>query len=98
MHIVYRAWRSDTIPSSEPNLRHWDPKHGPNLYDVNTYVVKPMTLAAGGVSYALMKHPEGLDCEVFVSHSWQGGIFHLSSGIRLAWPQLYLGHSMFKGT
>ena len=27
---------------------------------VNTHYVKPVTLAAGGMSYALMKHPEGL--------------------------------------
>lgn len=31
--------------------------------DVNTHVVKPRTRAAGGMSYALMKHPNGLDCE-----------------------------------
>ena len=55
--------------------------------DVNTYVVRPMT--SGGASYALMKHPEGLDCEVFVSHSWHGGIFHLRRGVRLGWPQLH---------
>ena len=86
MTLVHRSWSS--IPSSQPNDLHWDPQHGPNLYDVNTYIVKPMTLAAGGASYALMKHPEGLDCEVFVSHSWQGGIFHLRNGVKRAWPQL----------
>ncbi|CAL1160176.1 unnamed protein product [Cladocopium goreaui] len=79
----------EQIPSSRPNPFHCDPKHGPNLYDVNTYLVKPLTRKAGGQSYALMKHPEGLECEVFVSHSWHGGIFHLQKGVRLAWPQLY---------
>ena len=87
MELVRSSWHK--IPSSQPNPLHLDPKHGPNLYDVNTCVVKPMTLAAGGQSYALMKHPGGLDCEVFVSHSWHGGIFHLQRGVRLAWPQLY---------
>lgn len=56
-------------------------------YQVNDYVVKPMTLAAGGMSYALMKHPQGLDCHVFISHSWHEGIFHLQSNVRSAWPQ-----------
>ncbi len=56
-------------------------------YQVNDYVVKPMTLAAGGMSYALMKHPQGLDCHVFISHAWHEGIFHLQSNIRSAWPQ-----------
>ena len=27
---------------------------------VNVHYIKPVTLAAGGMSYALMKHPEGL--------------------------------------
>ena len=32
-------------------------------YAVNTSLVKPLTLAAGGASYALIKHPEGLKCD-----------------------------------
>ena len=95
VRIVHSAWRSGQIPMSQPNVLHWDPEHGPNLYDVNTCVVKPMTLAAGGASYALMKHPQGLDCEVFVSHSWHGGIFHLRRGIRLAWPRVYRRRNLY---
>ena len=95
VQVVHSAWRSGEIPMSQPNALHWDPAHGPNLYDVNTCVVKPMTLAMGGASYALMKHPQGLDCEVFVSHSWHGGIFHLRRGIRLAWPQLYRRRNLY---
>jgi hypothetical protein len=34
---------------------------------------KPVTLKAGGMSYALMKHPEGLPCDVFISHAWAEG-------------------------
>ena len=30
-------------------------EHGPSLYQVNRHVVKPVTLAAGGMSYALMR-------------------------------------------
>ena len=82
-------WSSHQIPCSAPNPLHLDPRHGPNLYDVNSYVVKPRTLAAGGASYALIKHPDGLQCEVFVSHCWHGGLFHLQRSIRIAWPQLY---------
>ena len=46
---------------------------GPDLYEVNEYFVKPLTRAAGGMSYALMKHPQGLLCEVFISHAWAEG-------------------------
>ena len=35
--------------------------------------MKPVTRAAGGMSYALMKHPQGLLCEVFISHAWAEG-------------------------
>eukprot|EP00434_Breviolum_minutum_P039835 symbB.v1.2.035380.t1/scaffold4749.1/size37708/2 len=92
--MVYEAWCSHRIPnlpihSNQSNSLHEDPKHGPNLYAVNTSLVKPLTLAAGGASYALIKHPEGLKCEVFVSHSWDGGIFHLRRKIHIAWPQLH---------
>ena len=93
---VHRRWESNQIPCSERrNSLHWDLSHGPNLYDVNSYVVKPVTLKAGGASYALMKHPEGLECEVFVSHSWHGGIFHLGRGIHAAWPQLYQRDNLY---
>ena len=82
---VYTLWSSQQIPCSEPNPLHHDSRHGPNLYDVNTHVVKPRTLAAGGASYALIKHPDGLPCEVFVSHCWHGGLFHLKRSVRIAW-------------
>lgn len=63
------------VRSSQPSwdddleLRIW----GPDLYEVNEHFVKPLTSAAGGMSYALMKHPQGLLCEVFISHAWAEG-------------------------
>lgn len=35
--------------------------------------IKPVTLQAGKVSWALMQHPHGLDCDLFISHAWQEG-------------------------
>ena len=35
--------------------------------------IKPVTLQAGKVSWALMQHPDGLDCDLFISHAWQEG-------------------------
>eukprot|EP00434_Breviolum_minutum_P030572 symbB.v1.2.027034.t1/scaffold2746.1/size71737/3 len=89
LDFVKKLWLNGAIPNNRdrPNPVHDDAEHGPNLYQVNDYVVKPMTLAAGGMSYALMKHPQGLDCHVFISHSWHEGIFHLQSNVRSAWPQ-----------
>eukprot|EP00435_Cladocopium_sp_Y103_P016088 s32_g4.t1 len=50
-----------------------DEVSGPNLYEVNERFVKPLTREAGGMSYALMKHPDGLLCQVFISHAWAEG-------------------------
>lgn len=59
---------------------------GPDLYEVNELVVKPQTLAAGGMSYALWLHPSGLACQVFISHAWAEGIFEFGLGVQGAWP------------
>ncbi|CAE7334751.1 unnamed protein product, partial [Symbiodinium pilosum] len=40
------------------------------------------------MSYALMKHPDGLLCQVFISHAWAEGIFELSDLVRRGWPRL----------
>ncbi|CAK9111975.1 Uncharacterized protein SCF082_LOCUS51933 [Durusdinium trenchii] len=68
---------------------------GPNLYQVNDHYVKPLTLAAGGMSYALMKHPEGLLCQVFISHAWAEGIFELGDQVKRAWPRLQLLRNLY---
>ena len=38
-------------------------------------LIKPITLSAGKVSWALMRHPEGLLCDLFITHCWEEGIF-----------------------
>ena len=37
----------------------------------------------------LFEDSSSLTEEVFVSHSWDGGIFHLRRKIHIAWPQLH---------
>ena len=34
-----------------------------------------VTAAAGGMSYALMLHPQGLKADVFITHGWAEGVF-----------------------
>jgi len=85
---VRTAWLAGQIlqRESSPDPLHECSCHGPNLYQVNEYFVKPKTLAAGGMSYALWLHPEGLPCQVFISHAWAEGIFEFGDGVRSAWP------------
>ncbi|CAE7352535.1 unnamed protein product [Symbiodinium natans] len=40
------------------------------------------------MSYALMKHPDGLLCQVFISHAWAEGLFELGDLVWRAWPRL----------
>lgn len=85
---VRTAWLEGEILQRESNLNplHECSCHGPNLYQVNECFVKPKTLVAGGMSYALWLHPEGLPCQVFISHAWAEGIFEFGNGVRSAWP------------
>eukprot|EP00439_Symbiodinium_sp_Y106_P045968 s1777_g5.t2 len=44
------------------------------------------------MSWALMRNPEGLDCDgldcdVFISHAWQEGIFEFLSKVMHSWPR-----------
>eukprot|EP00929_Paragymnodinium_shiwhaense_P100924 TRINITY_DN6361_c0_g3_i1.p1 TRINITY_DN6361_c0_g3~~TRINITY_DN6361_c0_g3_i1.p1 ORF type:complete len:666 (-),score=63.47 TRINITY_DN6361_c0_g3_i1:139-2136(-) len=84
---VRTAWEAGEIPEDpeHPNLYHNDPSIGPNIYAVNEHFIKPRTLEAG-VSWALMKHPEGLPCDAFVTHSWHEGIFEFAEKVQGLWP------------
>eukprot|EP00929_Paragymnodinium_shiwhaense_P100921 TRINITY_DN6361_c0_g1_i2.p1 TRINITY_DN6361_c0_g1~~TRINITY_DN6361_c0_g1_i2.p1 ORF type:complete len:644 (-),score=74.97 TRINITY_DN6361_c0_g1_i2:587-2518(-) len=84
---VRAAWEAGEIPEDpeHPNLYHNDPSIGPNIYAVNEHFIKPRTMEAG-VSWALMKHPEGLPCDAFVTHSWHEGIFEFAEKVQGLWP------------
>ncbi|CAB9530849.1 expressed unknown protein [Seminavis robusta] len=44
------------------------------------------TEAPPNSSWALMKNPSGLDCDLFVCHSWSAGIFEFANHLLKAWP------------
>mmetsp|Transcript_63452 Transcript_63452/g.206104 ORF Transcript_63452/g.206104 Transcript_63452/m.206104 type:complete len:484 (+) Transcript_63452:279-1730(+) len=39
------------------------------------------------MSWALMLHPEGLECDLFVSHCWDEGIYEFIDKVLLSWPR-----------
>lgn len=43
---------------------------GPSVYTVNEHFIKPVTAAAGKMSWGLLKNSAGLECDVFVTHCW----------------------------
>ena len=61
--------------------------YGPSIYTVNEQYIKPVTQQAGKMSWALMRHPDGLDCELFISHAWQEGVFEFLAKVRHSWPR-----------
>ncbi|CAE7450228.1 unnamed protein product [Symbiodinium sp. CCMP2456] len=63
-------------------------KHGPSIYTVTEQHIKPVTALAGKMSWALMRNPNGLDCDLFISHAWQEGIFEFMSKVLHSWPPL----------
>jgi len=62
-------------------------KKGPTIHIVTKHYIKPMTLAAGGMSWALWCNPAGLKCDLFASHCWDEGIFEFIANALLAWPR-----------
>ena len=73
-------WKASEIPNAEPgsaywNIHHDDPSIGPTMYAVSEHVIKPVTARHGGMSFALMLNPEGLECDLFVTHAWAEGVF-----------------------
>ncbi|CAK0821305.1 unnamed protein product [Prorocentrum cordatum] len=59
---------------------------GPSVHTVCEQYVVPTTSRAGNMSWALMLHPEGLQCDLFISHSWEEGVYELLDKIIYSWP------------
>lgn len=64
-----------------------DRRYGPTIYTITDQLVKPITAQAGGMSWALMRHPEGLKCDLFITHAWQEGIFEFIDKVLASWPR-----------
>lgn len=66
-----------------------DPKrvYGPSVHTVNADVIKPVTAKAGNVSWALMLHPTGLRCDLFITHCWREGIYEFIRKVLHSWPR-----------
>ena len=61
-------------------------EYGPSIYAVNEHYIKPVTAAAGKMSWALMMNPHGLDCDLFITHAWQEDVFEFTDKVLTSWP------------
>ncbi|CAJ1435608.1 unnamed protein product [Effrenium voratum] len=63
--------------------------YGPSIYTVTEQYIKPVTKEAGKMSWALMRNPDGLQCDLFISHAWQEGVFEFLTKVKHGWPCAY---------
>jgi len=60
---------------------------GPNIQQVVDRYIKPVTKKQGGMSWALMRNPDGLKCDVFATHCWAEGVYEFVGKVRRNWPR-----------
>ncbi|CAK0829566.1 unnamed protein product [Prorocentrum cordatum] len=85
--LVRRAVLDGRIrPTESDQFDPTDDRVGPTVHTVCEQYVSPVTFTAGSPSWALMLHNDGLDCDMFVSHSWQEGIYELIDKMLFSWP------------
>ncbi|CAE7224708.1 unnamed protein product [Symbiodinium natans] len=73
-------------PTDQDPFDTADIRIGPSVYTVTMQYIKPVTAAAGNPSWALMKHPKGLVCDLFITHGWAEGIFEFVDQVVNSWP------------
>ena len=59
---------------------------GPNMYNVVDNYIKPLCEQAGNSSWALLRNPDGLSCDVFITHGWAEGIYEFIDKVLASWP------------
>eukprot|EP00928_Gymnodinium_smaydae_P009118 TRINITY_DN13372_c0_g1_i1.p1 TRINITY_DN13372_c0_g1~~TRINITY_DN13372_c0_g1_i1.p1 ORF type:complete len:211 (-),score=20.75 TRINITY_DN13372_c0_g1_i1:15-626(-) len=85
--VVLASVRGKFItPSEEDAFNPSDARVGPSISSVTKDLIKPVTNIRGDTSWALMLHPEGLQCDLFVSHCWQEGTFEFIDKVLYSWP------------
>mmetsp|Transcript_101019 Transcript_101019/g.290697 ORF Transcript_101019/g.290697 Transcript_101019/m.290697 type:complete len:567 (+) Transcript_101019:59-1759(+) len=83
--IVRRAvLLGEVVPT---NMDDFSPHTGPNIYTVTAQLIKPVTARCGNASWALMLHPEGLLCDLFITHAWSEGAFEFVDKVLHSWPR-----------
>jgi len=74
------------VPTDGDMFDPTDDVIGPCIYSITDQYIKPVTACAGNPSWALMLHPDGLACDLFITHSWKEGIYELIDKALYSWP------------
>ncbi|CAE8592166.1 unnamed protein product [Polarella glacialis] len=73
-------------PTELDNFDVADHRIGPNMHTLCAQYMQPLTQKAGSMSWALMRNPEGLKCDLFITHGWIEGIFEFIDKVVYSWP------------
>jgi len=60
---------------------------GPNMYTTCDQYIKPLTRRAGSMSWALMRNPKGVRCDLFITHAWIEGMYEFIDKVLHSWPR-----------
>jgi len=74
------------VPTDLDGFDIGDPAIGPCIHTVNQQLIRPFTDRAGRMSWALMLHPDGLECDLFVTHGWDEGMYEFAVKVLYSWP------------
>eukprot|EP00928_Gymnodinium_smaydae_P066036 TRINITY_DN4908_c0_g4_i1.p1 TRINITY_DN4908_c0_g4~~TRINITY_DN4908_c0_g4_i1.p1 ORF type:complete len:562 (-),score=54.15 TRINITY_DN4908_c0_g4_i1:293-1978(-) len=74
------------VPTDRDLFDPNDDAIGPTMYTVVDQFIKPVTAHAGGMSWALMRNPKGVQCDIFITHAWREGIFEFIDKALVSWP------------
>lgn len=85
-HEVQNAVAERYIMPTAMDKFHNHMARGPNMYSVVRHYVKPLTYSAGRMSWALLRHPQGLRCTLFITHCWSEGAFEFINKVLFSWP------------
>lgn len=69
-----------------------DDAYGPCIHTVVQLMIRPICAMKGGRSWALLHYPEGLKCDLFISHSWSEGVYEFLDKVLHSWP-LFAKHA-----
>ena len=85
--VMHAVSQGSLQPTERDRFDPSDLTVGPSVYSVTDQLIKPSTAQAGNMSWALLKHPHGLQCDVFVTHAWAEGIYEFLDRVEHTWPQ-----------
>jgi len=88
--VLQHVANGQIVPTEWDAFDPADSEFGPCVHTVCQQMIKPITDQAGEMSWALMLHPEGLECELFVTHCWQEGIYEFLDKVIHSWPNKIL--------